>query len=373
MLALGYFTFKDLLHDRWRSLLTIISLAVVAAGYLLLASLSRAFLVVGKQSQVTDNLVIITADTIDPMESSLDEEILQTAREIAPDQIQRAFPTLFRHMNIGGRILQVRAVPLEEMPTTLDLTLVLGHWPSGSRQIVVGEEIARVASWRIGSTVNINGTVFQITGLVRAADNNLGAIWMTYPEGQRLFGMSSGFQIGYLPLVPLADPESVRARLQADPRISDHYAVYLENALSNGYNEINHNLVTLSSIMAIVSLLAITFGVYNSTSMSLTERSHEIGLLRVVGFTQTKLRGFLFARALVLTLAAYSLGWAVLVIYFNYRNLHAPMGLSEAPLILSMTLSASLLGLGLATAFAFLGVWLTSGRFATLNPLTGSD
>jgi len=42
--------------------------------------------------------------------------------------------------------------------------------------------------------------------------------------------------------------------------------------------------------------------------MSLTERSHEIGLLRVVGFTQTKLRGFLFARALVLTLASYSLG-----------------------------------------------------------------
>ena len=72
MLALGYFTFKDLLHDRWRSLLTIISLAVVVAGYLLLASLSRAFLFVGKQSQVTNNLVIITADSVDPMESSLD-------------------------------------------------------------------------------------------------------------------------------------------------------------------------------------------------------------------------------------------------------------------------------------------------------------
>jgi hypothetical protein len=38
-----------------------------------------------------------------------------------------------------------------------------------------------------------------------------------------------------------------------------------------------------------------------------------------------------------------------------------------------MPLSASLLGLVLATAFAFLGVWLTSGRFAMLNPLTGSD
>ena len=373
MLALSYFTFKDLIYDRWRSLLTIISLAVVVAGYLLLASLSRAFLTVGKQSQVTNNLVILTAEAVDPMESSLDEKILQTAREIAPGQIQRAFPTLFRHMNIGGRILQVRAVPLEEMPTALGLTLVGGRWPTDTRQVVVGEEIARVASWSIGSTVNIYGTDFQVTGLVRAADNNLGAIWMTYPEGQSLFGMQHGFQVGYLPLVPSADPESVRARLQADPGISAHYTVYLENAVSNGYNQLNHNLVTLSNIMAIVSLLAITFGIYNSTSLSLTERSYEIGLLRVVGFTQGKLRGFLFARALVLTLAAYSLGWVVLVIYFNYRNLHAPIGFSEAPLTLSLTPSASLLGLGLATAFAFLGVWLTSGRFATLNPLTGGD
>ena len=373
MLALVYFTFKDLVHDRWRSLLTLLSLVVVAAAYLLLASLSRAFLVVGSQPQVTHNLVILSADAIDPMESSLDEEILQTARKIAPDQIQSTFPTLFRHMNIGGRILQIRAVPLEEMPTALDLTLVQGHWPSGARQIVVGEEIARLASWKIGSTVNIYGTDFQVTGLVRAADSNIGAIWMTYPEGQRLFGMQHGFQVGYLPLVPSANPESVRAKLQADPDISAHYTVYLENAVSDGYNQVNHNLVTLSGIMAIVSLLAITFGIYNSTSLSLTERSYEIGLLRVVGFTQDKLRGFLFARALVLTLAAYSLGWVVLVIYFNYRSLHSPIGFSEAPLNLSLTLSTSLLGLGLATAFAFLGVWLTSGRFATLNLLTGSD
>jgi ABC-type antimicrobial peptide transport system permease subunit len=196
---------------------------------------------------------------------------------------------------------------------------------------------------------------------------------MTYPEGQRLFGMQHGFQVGYLPLFPTADPESVRAFLQADPRISSHYNVFLENAVSNSYNQVNHNLVTLSGIMGIISLLAITLGIYNSTSLSLTERGYEIRLLRVVGFTQGKLRSILFARALVLTLASYSLGWVVMNIYFYYRNMHTLMGLSEAPLILNLDLSASLLGLGLATAFAFLGVWLTSGRLASLSPMTGSD
>ncbi len=373
MFVLGYFTIKDLLHDRWRSLLTILSLAVVVAGYLLLASLSRAFLTVGRQSTVTNNLVLISADAIDPMESSLDVDILQTALQVAPDQIQRAFPTLFRHMNIEGHILQVRAVPLEEMPASLGLILLEGHWPAGLRQVAVGEEIATAASWTIGSTVNIYGTDFLVTGLVRATESNLGAIWMTYPAGQSLFGMQHGFQVGYLPLVPSADPESVRLLLQADPGISTSATVYLENAVSDSYNQVNHNLVTLSSIMALVSLLAITFGIYNSTALSLTERSSEIGLLRVLGFTQAKLRTFLFARALFLTLAAYGLGWAVLDIYYYYRNHYSPLGFSEVPLNLSLAFSTTLLGLALATVFAFLGVWLTSGRFATLNPLAESD
>jgi ABC-type antimicrobial peptide transport system permease subunit len=196
---------------------------------------------------------------------------------------------------------------------------------------------------------------------------------MTYVEGQHLFGMDHGFQVAYLPLVPSADPESVCAKLQADPRISTRYTVYLENAVSNGYSEPNHNLVTLSSIMSVVSLLAITFGIYNSTGLSLTERSYEIGLLRMIGFTQGKLGGFLLSRALVLTLLAYGLGWVTVDLYYKYLNLHSPMVLSEAPLNLELNLSASLIGLGLATIFAFLGVWLTSGNLAKLNPLTRRD
>jgi ABC-type antimicrobial peptide transport system permease subunit len=362
-----------LIYDRWRSLLTVLSLAVIVVAYLLLSSLSQAFLVFSKQSQVTNNLVIVASDVIDPMESSLDEDILRTALQIAPDQIQRAFPTLFRHMNINGQIMQVRAVPLDEMPTTLALTLLRGRWPDGPWEIVVSEGVAQLASWKIGSIVNVYGTDFQVTGLVRSGENNSGALWMTYTEGQRLFGMRRGFQVGYLRLEPSADPESIRALLQADPGISSCCTVYLENALSNQYYQVSHNFLTLNSIMALVSLMGITFGVYNATSLNLTERSHEIGLLRVVGLTQNKLRGFLLARTLVLTLAAYSLGWVIAIIFINYQSTHTPMGVAAAPLMLTLTPSASLLGLGLAIAFAFLGVWLISGRLAVLSPLARSD
>jgi len=373
MPALAYFVIGDLLHDRWRSLLTILSLAAVVVGFLLLASLAHIFVAFGTQSKVTDNLVIISAGAIDPMESSLTEDLLQTVRQIAPDQIQNAFPVLFRHLTIQGCIMQVWAVPLDEMTGALDLILLSGRWPVGPHQIVISEGVPQTTSWGIGSSVNIYGADFQVTGLVRSGENDYGALWMSYAEGQRLFGMTRGFQIAYLPLVPSSNPESVRQRLQADPRVNNNYAVYLENALNDSYGQVNHNLLILSNILALVSLSAIIFGIYNATSLILTERSHEISLLRVIGFTQTRLRGFLFVRILVLILAAYSLGWVTALLLINYLGTHIPMDLVVAPVVLSLTPSTSLLGLVLAIAFGFLGIWLNTGQLVTLSLLTGGE
>jgi ABC-type antimicrobial peptide transport system permease subunit len=371
MLVLGYFIFRDLLHDRWRSLLTIISLAVVVVGYLLLTSLAQALVILSRQAQVTNNLLILTADIIDPMDSSIEEGVLQTAMKIAPDQIQLVFPILFRHLTIDGQLMQVRAVALEEMSTSVGLTLVQGSWPESPRQVVVSEGAAELASWKIGSTVNIYGTDFQVSGLGRTDENAFGSVWMTYTEGQHLFGVSRGFQVGYLSLAPAVDPESVRARLLADPRISTSYSVYLEHAFTNSYNQSNSNLLTLSGLMVLVSLLVVTFGIYNATSLSLAERSLEIGLLHVIGFTLNKLRFFLLVRALVLTLTAYSLGWLISLIFIKHQRLHASIDLIFQSL--SLTPFSSLFGLGLAVIFAFLGVWLASRRLTALNPLTGGE
>ena len=373
MRALAYFTLKDLLYDRWRSLLTIAGLAVVVVAYLLLAALAQAFLVFSQQVRGPSNLVIVAADVIDPMESSLDDSLLETARQMAPDQIERVFPILFRHLNISGQIMQIRAAPLAELSGAFALNLFQGRWPTGPREVVVSEGVARLAAWSVGSTVNIYGADFQVTGLVRAGENNTGAVWMTYSEGQSLFGLRRGFQVAYLVLQPAADAEAVRARLQADPRLAEHYSVYLERALSSSYYQVSYNLLTLNNLMALAALLAITFGAYNATTLSLTERGHAIGLLRVLGFTPGKLRAILLARTLALTGAAYSLGWGLAGLLVSYYRAHLTLGVSAAPLVLSLTPAASLLGLVLTLLFASLGLWLTSGRLAALSPLAGGE
>jgi ABC-type antimicrobial peptide transport system permease subunit len=365
--VLGYYILRDLVHDYWRSLLTIMNIAVVVVSYLLLSSLSQAFVLFGKQSQIASNLVIISADILDPMESTLNENVLKMAVQIAPDQIRNAFPTLFRHMSIQGQVMQVRAAPLVEMSTALALTLIDGRWPDGPQQIVISEGVTQITSWKINSFVQIYGTDFQVVGVVRAGGNKFASIWMTYDEGQRLFGVSHGFQMGVLQLDPSANPESVRARLEADPRFSGQYAIYQENTLSDRYNQINHDLIILSVIQALICLLTITFGTYNAVSLSLTERSHEILLLRVVGFTKDKLRGLLLTRTLILAAAAYILGWITAFVFIQYQRTNAPISIQAAPLVLNLSVFATLLGFFLIVAFAFLGVWLTVGHLTTLT------
>jgi ABC-type antimicrobial peptide transport system permease subunit len=364
MRALGTFTLRDLFHDGWRSLLTIISLAVVVVSYLLLAALSQAYLTFGNQTQISTNLMIIDANALDPMESYLPESVLQAAAQIAPTQILATFPSLFRHLDIQGHILQIRAVPLEDLQNRLSLTLLKGSWPVGVQQMVVTDGLIQVTSWKIGTIANIYGKDFQVTGIVRSGGSQFASVWMTYAEGLSLFGSANGFQIGYVQLTPSVDAEKVRAMLQSDPRINAHAAVYLETSLANRYNQVNQNLLNLSLVQAAISLLAITFGTFNATRLSLTERGHEILLLHILGFTQTKLRLFLFARSLFLTLAAYLVGWSIAWAFITYQGLHAPISIQAAPLILSLPASSSLLGLFLSISFAFLGVWLTTGSLS---------
>ena len=359
MLILLYYTVKDLIHDYGRSLLTIASLTVIMVSYLLLVSLSQAYLTFGSDKQ-TQNLMILSANAIDPMESILSEDVLQTALAAAPGQIEHVFPVIFRHMNIDGQIMQVRAVALEDMEQYNNLELLQGQWPQSDQQIVISEGAIQISHWKVGALVNIYGSDFQVSGTVRAGGNKFASLWMTYTAGQQLFGTLKGFQMGFLTIYPNIDPETVRARLQADPRLSQQYAVYLENSLGDLYQQVNTNLLALSVIQTIISLLAITFGTYNATCLSLLERQNEMGLLRVIGFTRDKLRAIFFARSAIQTGLAYLIGWTIAAAVINYQSSYLPINIESAPLTLGMNFATSLLGLGLALFFSWMGVLIST-------------
>ena len=91
------------------------------------------------------------------------------------------------------------------------------------------------------------------------------------------------------------------------------------------------------------------------------------------GTGKGRVRIFLFARSLVLTLFAYSLGWVTAILFIGYQRVHTPINIQAAPLVLELTPATSLLGLALAIGFAFLGILMTSGYIETLGLSTGRE
>jgi ABC-type antimicrobial peptide transport system permease subunit len=372
MKALGYFTIKDILHDRWRSVLTISSLAVIMVGYLILSAASNTIKTMGQQTAPSSNLVVVAADVIDPMESTLNDSLLTTVLEVDPGYIDRTFPVIFRHLRVENRISQVRAVPVAEMPLSIGLTLVEGSWPAIDHEIVVGESLSRISKWKTGSSVNIYGSNFTVSGIVRSTEKNSGSIWMDYQAGRELFVQRKGYQAAYLVLTPGADPEEVRAFLQSDPNIDGQYTVYLESALSSNYQQLSRNIILLGSIMAVLALGAITFGIYNATSLSLAERSRQVILLRVLGFSRQKIQLVLTARALGLTLSAYAVSLAAALAFFTYQNANTVMGISDLQVNLGLSAVSVLAGLGLSILFTMAGVSLTTRNLLRANLVKGS-
>lgn len=355
---MSVFALKDLVYDLSRSVLTILGLMVLIFSYLLLDSFSEAYHAFGQLPQSLNNLLVISSDVLDPMESTLDNNVLQEAIAAHPETILKLSPCIFRHMRIQNWVMQVRAVPLEDMTAIHHLTLLEGTWPANKAEVVASEGAIQAAHWKVGTTLSIYGSDFKLAGIVRAAGSKFASIWMTYPAGLDLFGSKRGYQMGYLQLARNADVESLRTQLQADPRLADRYAIYQESSLTERYAQTTHDIIQLNQVLMVVALLAITFGTYNATSLTINERGREIATLRVIGFGSRSIRAFLFERSLLQTIIGYCLGWAFASLFIHYNQAASSIIIHGSSLVLTISPTGALAGFALTTLFAGLGIWL---------------
>ncbi len=372
MLAFLGYLFKDLRHDWGSGLLTVASLSIMVVSYLLTAALADAFDDFGAQPGViSHNLVMLAADTIDPMQGTVSQEAFDLAvaavqAEFGPRSVRRAEPTIFRTLRIQDGTMEVFAVAPGAMTEIYALALLDGRLPVGMTEIAASQEAFALAGWQIGQNVEFYGQVFQLVGQVRYEAGKIASLWMTYDAGMALFGERRGFQVGALNISGDLDPESVRAYLEDVQGIRPAYAIYLEHDVHARYGQAVQDLLKFTIVMDILALSVITFGIFNATSLTLTERSREIALLRVVGFSGAAVRGFLFGRALVQTLAAYLLGWG-LARLVTWKHAAASFSMHGMHVQIILSPEVVLPGLVLTSLCAWLAVWLTTRRLGQQN------
>ena len=231
-----------------------------------------------------------------------------------------------------------------------------------SNELILGTTAASNLNKTVGSTINLFGTNFTVTGI--------------YQTGN--FITDSG---GFMALNTLQNLTS------NDGKVSDIAVKVADNAnvttvslsIKNAYpnqltattaadqaNRINQGLGFINTASFAISLLAIVIGgigIINVMIMSVFERTREIGVLKAVGWRSSRILTMILGESIILTLTAAVVGIVVGVIGVNV--LLAVTGAGFKP---ELTVGILLRAIGIAFLVGIIGGLYPAYRASRLPP-----
>jgi putative ABC transport system permease protein len=264
-------------------------------------------------------------------------------------------------------MIQLREARVEDWTSVFHMELLEGQWPKEFGEVAVGEGTAKANGWKVGSTVEIFGSEFRISAITQSPGSAFASIWMPLHQAQVHFGKKDIYQMMVVQVAQNVDAEKVKSLLQTNPQLTGKYSVFFEDTYSKRNTQILKDMSSLMNICSILALLAVTFGTYTSTNLSLSERGREIGILRSIGFPHTLLGRLLGLRAMLQGLIACITGLAAALLFIAYRRIYAQLFVLGFNISFIITWQIVLGGFLLTSTLALLGAWLSSRRLMHLN------
>ncbi|MGB7969945.1 MAG: ABC transporter permease [Methanobacterium sp.] len=183
---------------------------------------------------------------------------------------------------------------------------------NSENQVIIGKTEAQSLNKTVGDTINLYGQNFTITG--------------TFETGN--FMTDNGIM---MPLSTLQNLTSNQNKVsEVLVKVTDNANVTtVSNTITNAYpnqlststaadsaNRINQGLGFINTASWAISLLAIfigAVGVINTMVMTVYERTREIGVLKAVGWKDSRILGMILGESIVLTLIAFVVGTVIAV------------------------------------------------------------
>ena len=349
----------DLWVDRSRTALSLLTLTLMAMGYMILAGFAESVRLFSEQAADRRDLVMVERGVLDPMNSQIDATMVEDIRPWVEGEGAYISPCQFRHMRIEGQLVQLRACPLEDWQPVHHLQLAQGAWPAGG-EVAITEGASRSTGWQVGDRLTIYGASFTISGLVRASGTKFLAVWMTLEDSGRLFEDSDRYQVVMIQAALGADTEQLRAAIEAYPSLAGRFDVMFLDALFNRYTEVVRGLLGVSQVLALAAITLVVLGSYQATQLSLEERSRSVAILRVAGFSEGQLHGLLQLRSLWMLTLAFLFGAALAAGLLELANRTTPLQVQSVQLEVRLTLLVLLWGYPLSLVCAALGTWISA-------------
>ncbi|MBI3242077.1 MAG: ABC transporter permease [Chloroflexi bacterium] len=220
----------------------------------------------------------------------------------------------------AGNTLMLFGVDAEVDPTVRQYDLTAGRWLQGEEyEVVVTETYANDKTLSLGDDLVVltpdGQERLEIVGLAQKSGAGLlndGAVGFI-PLSVLQDAFSRGADVDQIDLVAAPEvansPDALEALKEGlAARLGDEYDVLYPASRGQLVTQMLSTYQSGLSFFSVVAIFVGAFLIYNAFSMTVLERTRELGLLRTLGMTRLQILGLVLAEALVLGLIGSVLG-----------------------------------------------------------------
>ncbi len=371
------------LRARWKvTLLAIFGIALVVAAFVTILSMARGFNIALSSTGSDKNAIVTQRGSMSELSSWMD---ISAANLVSVD------PRIARGTDgkplASCEVVVITARPAKEsgLPTNITfrgvtptafqvrngIKIVEGRmFTPGLFEVIVGKKIAdRLQGVEVGSVIPIQRKNWKVVGLFTADGSSFESeIWGDYDAMAPAIGRNGGCESLTVRLTRPAVLTSFDKDLRGNPQFqlqADSERKYYEDLAGPTAGA----LMGLAAFVAVVMGIGAVFGAMNTMYAIVSQRTREIGTLRVLGFSRFSILVSFVLESVLLAIVGGLLGCLVALPMNGYTAATGTNAFSELAFAFRVTPGLLAIGLGFAVLMGIVGGLLPAFRASSM-PIT---
>ena len=324
------FAIKSLWARKLRALGTtmavFVGVSLIAGTYVITDTINKAFDQIFNDSLKGTAVVITNKQPVTQQTNtsiSFPAGVLKKVRAVPG--VQLAAGTIFTG---GGIFKGDEAVGTQFAPKFVSAVLppqietlktVAGHRPTNSHEATLNKAAADDAGLSVGDPIRIAGErrvrTYRLVGLTELGGTSFGGAsiaQLTLPEAQYITGNVGRFNQISVGINPEVSAEELKTRIErvVPPNLRVETAEQNANRSSNDIHDALSFLPIFLGVFAAVALIVGAFVIFNTFSITVSQRIREYGLLRTLGASRRQVLASVFVEAALIGLLGAVLGVA---------------------------------------------------------------
>jgi lipoprotein-releasing system permease protein len=249
----------------------------------------------------------------------------------------------------------------------VDQDIIAGEFRVGAGDAVIGKLLAQDLGMRVGDKLRLDGgqgidIIVNVAGIFELGVRELDAryVYLDLKQAQSLLGLPGGVTVIDITVREIFTAQKVAARIGRLTGLKSESWMETNAQLMNALSAQSLSTRMISFFVAV----SVAFGIASVLSVSVVQRTREIGILRAMGITRQKMLRVFLVQGAVLGLCGSAIGSLIGYLLVTVFNTLGP-GLFVIPISPFLVIAAT----AVATITGVLSAAVPAQRAARLDPV----